>query len=452
MSIRTIRHQRREQRRGKKSVGQNTCNFSHPGEAQPNKHPDITACITYFIRPNSLALCLSSLHQYHLGMEALIQDTTVIQEGKIDGNLSQARNRLYKRVETPYILVLEEDMELIESLPLKDCLDILKEDKSIQGVGGVCLEEDRGAVLWKHDFSPSTDGLGIHSSQRNCRETSTGVQYQPCELVMNFGVFRTQFFRDYKWDENLPITEHREFFFRVSREGCQFAFIPHLRCKHHKDRSNNLYRQLRSRQLFDYQTEKHKVDFGRLYRRDEQGPKSEKPNIILIGVGHSNTTLTVRQLIQLGWQPNLDWLDEGYQEPVDIRLINQDYLETREFKNIPLNRLNQPWVLKDPRWTRVPRGADKSCLDMWLPSLTPYKPVLLWVTKDKVTVAASYETRGEGTNGMAQNYQWCEAQYQRWVGPKLRLQAEDIARASMLFDVNKFRDPSNRNTPSPVGD
>ena len=445
-----------------------------------NKQPNVTAAITYFIRPQSLARLLQSLHNYHYGIPIVMEDTTEITynlsclECKkdfytyipecpfcksqeigflgppkhiVDGNLSAARNRLYRRIDTEYFLMLEEDMELTSPLPLDKCLEILEHDTSIWGVSGNCYELDKGKVMWKHDFNPDYEGsgdsgLGISPSQKTPRTTGTGVVYQPCDLVLNFGVFRTSIIDHTQWDESLPIMEHREFFFEASQNrGMQFAYLPEMTVKHYKDRPHNIYNKLRGRDLNEIQSRKHGVDFSVYYPRQDTFDL-DRPNIILIGVGHSNTTLTVRQLISLGWQSNSLLMDQEYLEPVSIREANDWFLKRGVFpdpkqESSMENRLatfRQPWVLKDPRFTRVAPIGGVSPLSSLKPLLAPYAPLLLWVVKDQETVKASYSRRGESPEGVEKNYRWCEREFENWPWSKLQLRAEDIGSACMLYD------------------
>ncbi len=118
-----------------------------------------------------------------------------------------------------------------------------------------------------------------------------------------------------------------------------------------------------------------------------RGP--ERPNIVVLGVGHSNTSITTRQLFALGW--NAGDADAEFAESVSVRDINLQIAKTGEFSlreaREALAALPKPWAVKDPRFCKT--------LQLWLPALAPYEPLLLWVRKDLDVVRDSYRRRGQ---------------------------------------------------------
>lgn len=156
-----------------------------------------------------------------------------------------------------------------------------------------------------------------------------------------------------------------------------------------------------------------------------------RPNIIVLGVGHSNTTLTVRQISTLGWSlpdPDDKWLEHPH-----VRLISDAWaanMSAPHDASQVIASLKQPWVLKDPRFVLT--------LDDWRPVLAAYNPLLLWVTKDRQQVRRSYLKRGEDKYTESHHWRLAGLQFAKWPGPKLRLQAEAIARACAMLDKRKM--------------
>ena len=146
-----------------------------------------------------------------------------------------------------------------------------------------------------------------------------------------------------------------------------------------------------------------------------------RPNIIVLGVGHANTTITTRQLEALGW--NLGDADQQYAEHVTVRLFNSSGYgnQTQILQSIP-----QPWVIKDPRFAY-------GCLHNWLYALAPYTPLLLWVTKDSQLVRESYARRGEDCTRLDDWLTYCKNQFERWPWAKLKLDAAEIQQAILLW-------------------
>jgi len=152
-----------------------------------------------------------------------------------------------------------------------------------------------------------------------------------------------------------------------------------------------------------------------------------KPNLILLTVGCSNSSVVMRMLKELGW--NVGDADAEYAESVSVRACNR-----RPF-NAPAARkalaaLPQPWAVKDPRFCET--------LRLWRPLLEPYRPFLLWVTKDHAYVRQSFVRRFNAKPERAdQRLRWCETYFAGWSWGKLRLDVDQIAAAVRLFDPGR---------------
>lgn len=214
-----------------------------------------TIAITHWQRPAALARLLASIREHLPGYPVEIEDTR--------GNLSAGRNRLYGRIKTPLIVVMEEDFVVAAETAgmLATAVSILDCDPAIMGVGGVCIETPQ-RKQWGHNFQMIDGRMDIVASPRPLRHTPAGVSYRPCDLVLNWGVFRAELRRRVPWDESFPITEHKEYFYRASRAGCEFAFWSGLRIRHLRDRPNATYNTARGRNFAHLVKQKHGFDFA----------------------------------------------------------------------------------------------------------------------------------------------------------------------------------------------
>lgn len=172
-----------------------------------------------------------------------------------------------------------------------------------------------------------------------------------------------------------------------------------------------------------------------------------RPNFVVVGVGHSGTTILMRMLEQLGW--NVPNADEAYAEHTAIREHNRyalahDGLGDAEPITKLLQQLNQhkPWAVKDPRFTVT--------LPLWQPyfhALGADAPVLVHIKKDTKAVKASYLKRGELVRGRPGN-RWQGAPrglnveeqlaymaqtLKTWSGPFITIDYSQIAAATRLF-------------------
>jgi len=96
-----------------------------------------------------------------------------------------------------------------------------------------------------------------------------------------------------------------------------------------------------------------------------RGP--ERPHIVVLGIGHSNTSITSKQLFALGW--NAGDADAEFVDSVSLRDINLQIAKTGEFSlreaREALAALPQPWAVKDPRFGKP---CNSGCLPWRLTS------------------------------------------------------------------------------------
>jgi len=168
------------------------------------------------------------------------------------------------------------------------------------------------------------------------------------------------------------------------------------------------------------------------------GQRFARPNLVLLGVGHSGTTVVSRMLEEMGW--NTHGVGDPWGEPPSIRAINDQIIRMGVFEGAEaqdvLANLREPWAIKDPRFALT--------LDKWAGLLTssPTCTVLLWLTRDREEVAQSYRARGEVNSqgeptafGMTVDQLLHRAwrQFSAWPGPKLQIGYEEIERAFSVF-------------------
>lgn len=162
-----------------------------------------------------------------------------------------------------------------------------------------------------------------------------------------------------------------------------------------------------------------------------------KPNLFILGVGHSGTSVLARMLYAVGWKAND--ADVEFAESMGFRRLNERLLNGEELR-VPMRRfldgLGEPWCLKDPRfvltwrrWAEVRAGA-----------------ALLWIARNYHDVVDSYERRDErlpdGRPGLygktvADLFVAAEECFEFWLGPKLRVEYEQLATAITLFDLER---------------
>jgi hypothetical protein len=213
----------------------------------------VTIGITAFRRPRSLLRLRESIAQFYPDLPVLVVDT--------ESNLSLGRNRLARAVATPLLMLCEDDFEFSEQTRIELLAEVLAHDVALAGVGGELLEP-RGRVCWAHNYHRRGGEVVATPSDDAPRRTPGGVDYQPCELIFNFGLFRCELFRQVLWDEDMPLNEHLDYYWRVSqcRNHCM-AVARGVAIRHHKDRPTEEYIRLRRRDFLGIVDHKHHAHF-----------------------------------------------------------------------------------------------------------------------------------------------------------------------------------------------
>ncbi|MEM4677297.1 MAG: glycosyltransferase [Candidatus Korarchaeota archaeon] len=128
-----------------------------------------------------------------------------------DSGLAYGRNRIYERVNTPYLLLLDDDMVIPGVSLIQFMKDIIEHDRSLCGLsaclfengrirtGGHFLIERKGYLI--RDVYPKID-IKIYK----------GIPYVYVDHAFNAMILRVECLDDYRWDERFKIEyEHLDF-------------------------------------------------------------------------------------------------------------------------------------------------------------------------------------------------------------------------------------------------
>lgn len=166
-----------------------------------------------------------------------------------------------------------------------------------------------------------------------------------------------------------------------------------------------------------------------------------RPNIVVVGVGHSGTSIVTRLLSLTGWNAP-EVAGKHFYEHAGVVAANRYALSHGKLPDVrPLLaslQQQQPWAIKDPRFAIT--------LPLWQPLLVP-RPTVLWITKDLAAVKKSYVRRKEVIKGKA-GIRWRGAKrgylveqlakmvadvVGKWDGPVIKIDYADIAAAVAAF-------------------
>lgn len=194
----------------------------------------ITLCITTFKRPEALACLQNSIKYFYPTLPQVVVDTK--------GNLSWGRNFAIKQVMTPYFMLLEDDFIFIDKTDISILLRILQEDDELAIIGGKLND-----VYTAYDMGIFRDTLTLRPAQR-FRRNHLGQEYALCDYTANFGLCRKKAFEVVKWDEELEIHEHLNFFYHLKQtHQWRVGVSKDVQIRHVRPRPTSEYKMFRKR-------------------------------------------------------------------------------------------------------------------------------------------------------------------------------------------------------------
>ena len=201
---------------------------------------EMTACITAWRRPDSLARLLASIERFYPDLRVDVEDT--------GGNLSAGRNRLAARCKTDLCVILEDDFEFTAGGdPLAALQGVLAADSEVGVACGNLLMNGR-VRGYNSDLRVFRGALERRPPADQWRQTPQGVLYRYVDLGWNWFCARVETLRGLPWDEQLELAEHAAWFLQLQRQGLwRVAHVPAALIAHHKDRPTAEYAAARKR-------------------------------------------------------------------------------------------------------------------------------------------------------------------------------------------------------------
>jgi hypothetical protein len=161
-----------------------------------------------------------------------------------------------------------------------------------------------------------------------------------------------------------------------------------------------------------------------------------RPNIVILTIGRSGSTLLVQELIRRGWAAND--CDAEYGESVSFRAVNQRelYWRRRGRRASQVTHLSQliaglrePWVLKDPRLSLT--------YDLWRPCLNRDDNLLIYLTRSLDEIEECLRRRQWGEEDRYGRWKIhgrllhdlpvaCDRAFQQWAGPKIQIDHREL--------------------------
>jgi glycosyltransferase involved in cell wall biosynthesis len=228
----------------------------------------ITAIVKTFNRSSELTQLVKSIQRVQPDIAVIIADdsdspsyfpgiTTL--DLPYNSGISIGRNMALDAVETPYILLLDDDFVFYRKTQIAQALHVMQQTPEIDIMGGKVIDLPQYRANYYHTtaFPWSVNAV------RKCKDnTLAGLPVY--DKVANFFIGRTESLRKVGWDPELKVFEHADFFTRAKGKlttvyNGQFAI---LHTKNRFDRSqpdrivNALHANHRLRQLYFKSPEK----------------------------------------------------------------------------------------------------------------------------------------------------------------------------------------------------
>ncbi|NOX55579.1 MAG: glycosyltransferase [Planctomycetes bacterium] len=386
-----------------------------------------------------------------------------------DVGLAAGRNYLVQKATAPILINCDDDFVFMRETRLDRMIDVLDSAPDVGLVSGLVrqgreVQNYAGRFVWS-EGSGGRRRLRVRLNGQVPLRTPAGTRYVPTDLGLNFFAARRDVLLRARWDEAFKVSwEHMDHFLTLHQLGIQLVYTPDVVVDHRPEKpAHYVAYRARRQEYAGYFFNKwnldgppaHGLHRERWYPRDKDGEqrlssagrpqttraKVKPPNVVVCGIGHSGTSIVTRMIAELGW--HLGPADHFAELPA-VRAINDRLIRSprhpvpQERMRELLQSLPEPWVIKDPRFVHT--------IDRWIGVMQPYRPCLLWITRDLDEVAASYRRRGEGGPGaevrsrgktLTELWAMCASAWEAWPWSRVRISYEQLTAAVGLFRTDR---------------
>ena len=210
------------------------------------RRDDFTIIIKTFLRPGALNILLNSIWKMYPDVKILVADDGGKKSIRndvdkyfllpFDSGLSAGRNFLLDKVDTKYFMLLDDDTIFTKHTRLEWPLRVLDEYSDIDLVSGRYLP---AKFFGKQVIE---NGVFIRDMEK-----SNGLVdgFPTYDFTANFFIARTDKVAKIRWDEELKIQEHMDFFWRA-RGSLNCTVLPYFSSKN-SHITNKEYAKFRGR-------------------------------------------------------------------------------------------------------------------------------------------------------------------------------------------------------------
>ena len=231
---------------------------------------DVTAVVKTFERPYCLDRLLASLRRFYQDMPVIVLDDGFVPSIRNDVRyirtepdigLSAGRNRLVEAVETPYFLLLDDDLVFTEASKVERLAEIVKTHDVDLAAGDyvTCKRKLLRTRSKREEFCGTFERTDGHLALKRGYHQRI-EDFYVCDMVVNFFVANVEAVRSMGgWDTELKVDEHVDFFLRFVDRGLRAAFCPEVAVEHWHQRTRKYKRFRRRQEFFPMSLKKHGV-------------------------------------------------------------------------------------------------------------------------------------------------------------------------------------------------
>jgi glycosyltransferase involved in cell wall biosynthesis len=236
---------------------------------------DVTCGIKTLLRPACLDRLLTSIFKKYPDMKVVVVDDgkedlsivfadqwPTVQYIKVsyDTGLGACRNIMVDAIDTKYTVYLDDDFVFIKDTKLETFREILESGK-VDLIGGQYKEH--GSFRLYHGLLEQK-GDTLHYHRQSWREARVGsAQFSVVDIVNNFFMAKTDQLQSTRWDSELKINTHTEFFLRACAQ-MRIGYCPEVHV-HHAQKRNKAYNKLRARRFREIGLKKHGIEHVRFH-------------------------------------------------------------------------------------------------------------------------------------------------------------------------------------------
>lgn len=195
-------------------------------EAEREKvRENVTFIYKSFERPKMAKRLYKSIQRYYPGAKVIIADDSKIPlefEGEFleiihlpfNSGLCYGLNRALEKVKTPYLVRLDDDMQITSMTDVEGQLEFLEKNKNVDLVGfGVvtapkCKSTKKSMAIYYN--------VSYNKPLIIPRLTKIDSNHIVVEKSVNIFLARTEKIRNVGWDDNIRMIDHNEFFYRAA--------------------------------------------------------------------------------------------------------------------------------------------------------------------------------------------------------------------------------------------